>query len=404
MGANSNVKEVKVKERRKMTITKGKRQLFLLVIGIVGLILVGCTSEETPTAGPTAGQTAVGTNDQSESPANQGGTSLFSPGAAEASVIEQEGTQLTSPEADSSDMIGAEGLVLREAAEAPPEGTLDASPPIDGEQLEVLSQSTGEAGQSGIVASGAGRASAAPDLATLRLGVESIANTVSEARTEAAGAMNAVIASVKEQGVAEKDIQTGYFSIQPRYTGREVTRCIEAEASSDTTVEEKDGGQESAVPELGLMEPAGRECFQEYESVITGYEVSNNLTVRVRDLDSVDDVIDGSVEAGGDSIRFNGLAFSLEDTTDLMSEARSEAVENLMGRAAELATLAGVELGDLVYLTEVGSAQPPVVRAEFAMARLASDQAAGISTPISPGEISVQVNVLGQYQIVQPGE
>ena len=146
-------------------------------------------------------------------------------------------------------------------------------------------------------------------------------------------------------------------------------------------------------------QPAAQECFQEYRSVITGYEVSNNLTVLVRDLETVDDVIDGAVDAGGDNIRFNGLSFSLDDTTELQSEARSAAVENMEAKAAELAGLAGVELGDLVYLTETGGGVPPVLRADFALARGVAESAGGVATPVSPGEISVQVGVVGQYLI-----
>lgn len=253
-------------------------------------------------------------------------------------------------------------------------------------------------GSAGIVVSGSGKASAVPDLATLRLGVEAIEATVGEARSAAAESMSAVMASVREDGVEAKDVQTGYFSIQPRYTGREITRCIEGEATGEV---KSDSNAMQEGPDLMSMgaEPKGQECFQEYRSVITGYEVNNNLTVLVRDLETVDDVIDGAVGAGGDNIRFNGLSFSLEDTTELESEARSSAVSDLAAKAGELAGLAGVELGELVYLSESGGYQPPIVRAEFALARTAADSAGGVATPISPGEVAVTVNVVGQYAI-----
>ena len=146
-------------------------------------------------------------------------------------------------------------------------------------------------------------------------------------------------------------------------------------------------------------EPAAKECFQEYRSVITGYEVSNNITVFVRDLATVDDVIDGAVDAGGDNIRFNGLFFSLEDTTDLEMEARRAAVADLETRAGELANLAGVELGALVYLTETGGFQPPTIRPELNLARMALSSGDGPSTPVAPGQVSIEVNVAGQYLI-----
>ena len=275
-----------------------------------------------------------------------------------------------------------------------------------GWKRQALVNSANESAGLGILAVGSGRATSAPDLASLRLGVESLANTVGEARTTAAEAMTAVIASVKEDGVEEKDIQTGYFSIQPRYTGREVTRCIDVE-TSDGDTEQDDAGREGTnqegTKEQGDLTPAvGQECFQEYQSVITGYQVSNSVTVIIRDLETIDDVIDGAVEAGGDNIRFNGLSFSLEDTSTLKVDARTAAVTDLKGRAEHLATLGGVGLGDLVYIAEVGRIDPPVVRAEFALSKAAADFDGAVSTPISPGEVSIEVSVQGQYLITYP--
>ena len=249
----------------------------------------------------------------------------------------------------------------------------------------------------GIVVSGSGRATSAPDHAALNLGVEATEVTVSEARSAAATSLTAIIDSVKEDGVAEEDIQTGRYSIQPRYTGREVTRCIESEsADTETTTEATQEGPD--------IESKGQDCFQEYQSVITGYQVNNNITVKVRDLDTVDDVIDGAVEAGGNFIRFNGLSFSLENTSELESQARAAAVANLQAKAGELATLSGVVLQDLVYLTEIGDTPPDLFRPEYAMSRAAADYGASVSTPIAPGEISVNVKVLGHFAISQPAE
>ncbi len=273
---------------------------------------------------------------------------------------------------------------------------------VGGDEVQAQVSDRAGKGAAGIVVSGSGKASSAPDLATLRLGVEAIEATVGEARSAAAEAMTAVMESVGAAGVEDKDVQTGYFSIQPRYTGREVTRCIEAEGAADAAA--KGGAKEEGSAMVGVSaQPAAQECFQEYRSIITGYEVSNNLTVLVRDLETVDDVIDGAVDAGGDNIRFNGLSFSLDDTTELQSEARSAAVENMEAKAAELAGLAGVELGDLVYLTETGGGVPPVLRADFALARGVAESAGGVATPVSPGEISVQVGVVGQY-LIERGE
>lgn len=373
-------------------IRSGVRQSFVLLLGALTLLALACSSQvpvSTTVGGAQAGeetatavQEAVVEGRESQSPA--------------AAATPEEVAPDSAPIAAAVDVEPATGGDAT-AAGATPSVTEGTGVTGGNEVPTQVSEGDGNRA-AGIVVSGSGRASSAPDLATLRLGVEAIEATVGEARTAAAESMSAVMVSVKEDGVEDKDIQTGYFSIQPRYTGREITRCIDSKDPDEVTT--KEGETQAGPAMIGIsVEPGAQECFQEYRSVITGYEVSNNLTVLVRALETVDDVIDGAVDAGGDNIRFNGLSFSLEDTTELEAEARSEAVSDLAAKAGELAGLAGVELGKLVYLTETGGSQPPIVRAQFALAREAADSAGGIATPISPGEVSVRVNVVGQYQI-----
>lgn len=358
----------------------------LVALSVVGLFLMACSS-------------------QAESPGSIGDSQAAPEPAREASQLDPN------PEVS---LIGPSGKAnewespsdARFAYIGSGAGSENAT---GGLRTPAYSLSTGEPGSVGIFATGTGKATAAPDLAILRLGVQDLAATVSEARTTAATAMTAVIASLKEDGVLEKDIQTGRYSIQPRYTGREVTRCVPVEPAD---MEETPPSTPTATPEPGALTPSqeggtsepttAQECFQEYRSVITGYEVSNNVTVLVRDLESIDDVIDGAVEAGGDSIRFDGLSFTLEDSAELMKDARAAAVAELKAKAGELASLGGVELGEIVYLSETTPSAGPVVRAEFAMAKVAFDEGGGVSTPVSPGEVAVQVHVQGQYLISYP--
>ena len=371
------------------------KQLYVIsALAILGLFVLACSSQ-VPVSSP-AGSTQV----NSLAPALVNGVEPEEPAQQPPSTDVIPESQEMVPQPQPINVI-PEPREAADTSSPPPELSanlteLGGTSGTHGEK--VLEDSVGAMG---IVASGSGSASSAPDLATLRLGVEAIAGTVSEARTTAATAMTAIIGSVNEDGVEEKDVQTGYFSIQPRYTGREVTRCIDSESAAE---EKTANGATEDAPDLEgtamLSEP--QECFQEYQSVITGYQVSNNVTVLVRELDTIDDVIDGAVAAGGDNIRFNGLSFSLEDTTELESQARAAAVADLKAKAAELASLTEVELGDLIYLTEGGAAPPPVVRAEFALARAAFDSAGSVSTPIAPGEVSIQVSVVGHYLISQP--
>ena len=335
--------------------------LTLMVVSLAGLMLMACSTQVPLSAtasdpglvrqaSPAAQQPAAPVADQST-------------GAPLAASVEQEKSQKT------VELPANEPVVT------------DANA-IGGYQAAQVNSANSQAG---IRTSGLGRSSAAPDLATLNLGVEAFASTVSEAREEAASAMTDVLAALKAAGVEEKDIQTGRFNINPRYTGREITRCTEADSDSTGT-------------ENGSIKPTTQDCYQEYQSVITGYQVENHVTALVRDLDSVDDVIDGTVDAGGDSIRFNGITFSLEDMSQLQVQARAAAVADLNDRASQLAEFSQVTLGDLVYLSEVSRASPRLFNAEFALAAqtYASDAA---STPISGGEVAVTVSVEGTFAI-----
>ena len=364
------------------------------LLSVIGLLLLACSSQ-VPVSSP-VGSAQV--NSVAPALVQENVGSITPQETAPAAVAQQE--TVTQQQEPSAVVTEPESPVETNSAPAEVSMTV-VETLVDSGGGELQSLAGESSGARGIVVSGSGNAASAPDLATLRLGVQSIAATVGEARTEAATSMTDINESLLEDGVEAKDIQTGYFSIQPRYTGREVTRCIDGEGGTEE-VSAESTEKEGPALESAAMAPVAQECFQEYQSIITGYEVSNNVTVLVRNLDTIDDVIDGAVAAGGDSIRFNGLSFSLEDTEELEAEARATAVEALEAKAAELASLAGVELGDLVYLTESGVSAPPELRAEFGLARAAFDSAASVSTPIAPGEVSVRVNVVGKYLINQP--
>lgn len=412
--------------------------LTIVILGLTGLFMAACSGQET-TNGP------VTSNEPGASVLAASGPVSASPLEADepetAAAMATDSGVMAEEEAVNAGIVTGEeagtvavGDAVAEAAGAETGAGSDVAASVQagaaaenegaGTGGDVIAQfrgtGAGDGAEPGIVAVGTGKATSAPDLAILNLGVQSLAPTVGEARSDAATAMTAVIASVNEDGVEESDIQTGRFSIQPRYTGREVTRCVPVRNGDDEESDTNSGSTSAnpattgaGVPEgpslgtIGSLPDEGeqdmaQECFQEYQSVITGYEVSNNVTVRVRDLESVDDVIDGAVEAGGDSIRFNGLTFTLEDSTELLEEARAAAVADLEDKVGQLATLSGVEVGPLVHISEAGSGSPPVVRSEFAVARVAFDQAASVSTPVSPGEVSVQTQVRGQYLISYP--
>ncbi len=246
----------------------------------------------------------------------------------------------------------------------------------------TTAQATG-AGQTGLHVSGRGIATGMPDIATLNLGVTSFAGTVGEARTEAAEAMAAVLTALKEAGIEDRDVQTSHFNIAQRHSSREVTICPQETGEGTETMP---GSEDSMTLSDG--------CYQEWQSVVTGYEVANSLVVQVRNLDSVGSVIDQAVAAGGDLIQFSDISFAVEDTTELQKQARAAAMADLKDRAEQLAALGDVDLGALVFLTETSYAAPRRVAPGLETAMAADD---GSFTPISRGEVSVEINVAGVF-------
>ncbi|MCH8989551.1 MAG: SIMPL domain-containing protein [Chloroflexi bacterium] len=267
---------------------------------------------------------------------------------------------------------------------------------------------SGSSANTGIWVNGAGKASGEPDLGIISLGVEALADTASEARRQAAEAIEKTISVLKSHDIENRDMQTSRFSIAPRYTTHEVTKCVDLEGvipratppatPPPTATPVPPPGAASGGAEM-ILEPEskGRECRVEFERILTGYQVTNTLTVKVRDLDSMGGIIDGVTEAAGNLVRINHVSFTIEDTKPLQAQAREEAIAHLLDKANAMARLAGVELGKLVFLTETSGGVPK------SFARLEAAPAFGFSmdhsTSILAGELDVNVSVQGVFSI-----
>ena len=217
---------------------------------------------------------------------------------------------------------------------------------------------------SGIWVNGQATVTVEPDLVLLNIGVEAIAETVAEARAEAADAMDAVVAAVKVHGLEDQDVQTQSFNIWPRYEYPEVTS----------------GGTRTR------------------KQVLVGYTVSNSARIKIRDADAVGTIIDSVTEAGGDATRIDGINFSIEDPKPFMTQLREEAVLDAIDKAEHLASLTGVEVGNLLFIGEVGAGSPreqPFMVESMGMARAVSDSA----TSISGGELQLSLNVQAAFSI-----
>jgi hypothetical protein len=197
----------------------------------------------------------------------------------------------------------------------------------------------------GIVVTGTGRITVSPDTALLTLGVESQAATLAEATTDAARRMSAVVARVKAFGVADADIATASYSVDPRV------------APSD---------------------PARRD----EPPRIVGYRVSNVARVTVRTLADAGPILDAGVAAGANVVR--GIQFTLADSAKATTDARASAVGDAMVKARQFAAAAGVTLGEVLAIRESGATPPmPLLRAALRAE----------ATPIEPGQLEIVVTV-----------
>ena len=223
---------------------------------------------------------------------------------------------------------------------------------ICGETTRITTQNTSD-GTRGITVSGEGKVTAAPDVAMLTLGVNTLAPTVAEARDRAATALDGMIASMRNNGIDEKDIQTQQLSIYPEYD------------------------------------------YRNEQQTLRGFRVTNTVLAKVRNIDNTSKVVDDAVTAGGDNTTIESIAFTIDEPEELQSQAREAAVRDARAKAETLASAAGIGLGDPITISEGGGVQPVY----YDRAELAADQQAGAPTPIEPGELDVVITVSVTWDI-----
>jgi len=201
-----------------------------------------------------------------------------------------------------------------------------------------------------IAVSGTGTASAPPTLAVVDIGVEVVDSSVATARAAAATDMAAVVASLRESGVADTRISTITYTINPEY----------------------DHG-------------AGRR--------FVGYRVVNTVAAQIEDIDAVGDILDAATGAGGEHVVVRALRFQHQDPAGLEAEARTHAWDDTRNKARQLAELAGVVLGRVVAISE----QPHQGGAPVPLRAMAVAAAGG--APIETGELAVTVSIHAEFEI-----
>jgi hypothetical protein len=208
-----------------------------------------------------------------------------------------------------------------------------------------------------LTVAGQGSASAAPDIGTIRAGVETDGKTAAEALAANNALAGRIIATLKEAGVTPRDIQTGALFVEPLYS-------------------RVSGTQPERTP------------------AVVGYRVVNEVAVTIRALGDMGAILDRVVQAGAN--RINSIGFGLSDDRAVADEARRRAVADAKRVADLYAEAAGVKLAGILSINEGGSFQPQP-QAGMLMRAEAS------SVPVEAGQSTVQASVIIVWAIAPGG-
>jgi uncharacterized protein YggE len=214
--------------------------------------------------------------------------------------------------------------------------------------LLIASLAAAHAADRLITVTGEGTVAVAPDAAVIRVGVSTQGKTAAEASNANAQKMTAVLGAIKDAGIAERDVQTAALSLQPQY--------------------------ESTKPGAPRL---------------TGFQVSNQVTVRVRDVKAMPGLLDRAIAAGANEM--SGIEFVVSEQSKLLDEARGQAVADARRKAELYAQAAGGHVGRVVAITEEGAPSP--VRPVMSAMR------AGAAIPVAPGEQTLKSAVTVSYML-----
>lgn len=208
---------------------------------------------------------------------------------------------------------------------------------------------------SGITVSGTGVVLAQPDMASVSLGVSVKGDSVAAARALAATTMQAVIDSIKANGVAAVDIMSTYLSVTP---------------------------QSKYLPDGSTLPD--------------GYLVTNTVTAIVRDVNNAGTVVDGAIAAGGNYTTVSSIDFGVVDPSPLQSQARQAAVQDAKQRAETLADASDLTLGAAITIVEAANTSGTAYPMGMAKGGMSADS---VTTPVMSGQLTIEVDVTVTYAV-----
>jgi uncharacterized protein YggE len=214
-----------------------------------------------------------------------------------------------------------------------------------------------------VTVTGKGEAFAVPDIATFSFSITEEGKDVGEANSKSSTKNNAVMKYLKDNGIAEKDIKTEGYNANPKYDYSQIT-CVRYPCPTQS-------------PKL------------------VGYEVSQTVSVKVRNADKAGEILSGVGNLGVTNI--SGLTFTVDDEEALKAEARTLAIEDAKAKAEKLAEDLGVKLGDISSFYEDMNPGYPMYAMESKAMNMGGS-AAGVPD-IAKGENKVTVNVNVSYRL-----
>lgn len=199
---------------------------------------------------------------------------------------------------------------------------------------------------------GEGKVSVKPDIATVNVGVQATGTTVKDVQDNLNKNINAVSAAVKKLGIDEKDVKTSNYNMNPTY---------------DYT--------------------AGKQR-------ITGYQASSSLTIKVRDIEKANSVVDAATAAGANTV--GGISFDVDDKTKAEDDARKLAVADAKAKAEAAAKTAGFTLGKIINYQESTGGYRPIM---YAKADVAVGLGGGAPTELNTGSTDITLTVTLSYEV-----
>jgi uncharacterized protein YggE len=198
-----------------------------------------------------------------------------------------------------------------------------------------------------VTVTGEATVAVAPDMAAIRIGVTSQGKTAREASEANGKQMTSVLAAIKSTGVADRDVQTSRLSLQPQYDPNKAGTAR-----------------------------------------LTGFQVTNQVTIKIRDIDQLPTILDHTIAAGANEM--SGIEFIVSEQSKLLDQARDDAIADARRKAELYAKAAGAKLGPVVSIAEEGSSAPPRPMVQ-------AMRAGGV--PVAPGEQMLRASVTVSYEL-----